>query len=51
MENQDCYIGECKECGKDNTFKMPIGEHLPEGVEPKYCSRCGKEMIYTKKEA
>lgn len=41
MENRVQYQGKCKHCNSEVTV------HLPERIDPKYCTKCGKPMSYS----
>lgn len=47
---QEQYEGKCEHCGHDNDFKLSIGVHLPNGVFPKFCMKCGNKVNYVKKD-
>lgn len=46
---QDQYVGKCNHCGYINEFSLPIGIHLPSGINPKFCMRCSRPTTYNVK--
>lgn len=42
---QEQYIGKCEHCNKHNEIILPTG------LEPKFCTNCGKIIQYIKKES
>lgn len=45
---QEQYTCKCEHCGHDNDFKLSV--HLPKGIHPKFCMKCGKDVKYIKKD-
>ena len=43
---QEQWLGKCQYCGKENEIDLPINK----GLVPKFCSNCGEEITYVKKE-
>ena len=43
---QEQYTGKCNYCGYINDLKLPIGKHLPKGIHPQFCMKCGKPTQY-----
>lgn len=44
---QEQYEGKCQHCGCDNVFKLSTP--LPKGIYPKFCTKCGKDVKYSKR--
>lgn len=46
---QEQYVGKCNHCGYINEFSLPIGIHIPSGINPKFCMRCSRPTTYNVK--